>query len=106
MSEEVILDRCGNMQPIILRLSTVYGLSERMRFDLVVNLLSAKAIVDQKFQVFGGTQWRPFVHCKDAAKAFYLAATVPSENISQHIYNVGSENMNYQLKEIGSMVLV
>ncbi|MDA1354161.1 MAG: NAD-dependent epimerase/dehydratase family protein [bacterium] len=104
MSEEVILERCGNVEPVILRLSTVFGLSPRMRFDLVVNLVTVKAIVEGKFQIFGGDQWRPFVHCKDAAKAFYLAATAPSENVESPIFNVGSDEMNYNLKEVGKLV--
>lgn len=104
MSEEVVLERCGSVEPVILRLSTVFGLSPRMRFDLVVNLVTVKAIVEGKFQIFGGDQWRPFVHCKDAAKAFYLAATAPSDVVESPIFNVGSDDMNYNLKDVGKMV--
>ncbi|RAP33985.1 hypothetical protein DID77_02155 [Candidatus Marinamargulisbacteria bacterium SCGC AG-439-L15] len=104
MSEEVIVDRCGKVKPVILRLSTVFGLSDRMRFDLVVNLLTAKAIVDGKFQIFGGDQWRPFIHCKDVATAFYLAATADQNNLNHTIYNVGANDLNFQLKDIGTFV--
>jgi len=55
----------------ILRLGTVFGLSYRMRFDLVLNLLIAKALVNKKITVYGrGTQYRPFVHVKDASNTF------------------------------------
>ena len=50
MSEEEILERCGNVEPVILGLSTVFGLSTRMRFDLVVNLLSAKGLLMEPFR--------------------------------------------------------
>lgn len=45
--------------PVILRFGTIYGLSGRTRFDLVVNLLTAKAIIEGKITLFGGDQWRP-----------------------------------------------
>ncbi|MEX2704317.1 MAG: NAD-dependent epimerase/dehydratase family protein, partial [Candidatus Freyrarchaeum guaymaensis] len=52
----------GNFSPTILRFGTLYGVSPRMRFDLVINLLTAKAIFDKKITIEGGLQWRPFVH--------------------------------------------
>ena len=55
--------------PVILRLGTIYGLSGRTRFDLVINLLTAKAVVENEITVFGGDQWRPFLHVDDAARA-------------------------------------
>jgi len=93
------------VSPVILRLSTVFGYSPRMRFDLVVNLLTAKALVDKKFQIFGGNQWRPFIHCKDVAQAFYLAATKDDAIVDRQIYNVGSSDLNYQLKDIGDIIV-
>jgi nucleoside-diphosphate-sugar epimerase len=104
MSEEVVLERCGNMKPVIFRLSTVFGLSPRMRFDLVVNTLTVRGIVDKKFQVFGGDQWRPFIHCHDVARAFYLATTATDKQIEPVIFNLGGNGMNYTLGEIGSMI--
>ena len=58
-----------NFAPVILRFSTVYGLSGRFRFDLVVNLLTAKALIDGEITIFGGNQWRSFVHVDDAARS-------------------------------------
>lgn len=107
MSENLLLERLdhvGATTPVLLRLATVFGLSPRMRFDLVVNTLTARAVVDGKFQVFGGDQWRPFVHCADAAKAFYLAATAPEAKVAREVFNVGSDEMNYQIASVGEMV--
>ena len=57
---------------IIFRLGTLFGISDqfsRIRLDLVVNILTTKALVDKKMSVFGGDQWRPLLHVKDAANA-------------------------------------
>jgi len=66
-SEEVLLDNSGNkLVPTILRLSTIYGVSPRMRFDLVVNILAVKAITEGRIGIYGGRQWRPNLHVRDA----------------------------------------
>ncbi|MBT5954886.1 NAD-dependent epimerase/dehydratase family protein [bacterium] len=104
MSEDIIFSRCGKVEPVVLRLSTVFGYSPRMRYDLVVNTLAIRAHVDKKFSVFGGNQWRPFVHCDDVAQAFFLASNAPSENVKNQIFNVGSNDMNFTIKNIGEKI--
>lgn len=104
LSEEVVFSRCGATTPVVLRLATVYGLSPRMRFDLVVNTLTVRGVVDGRFQIFGGDQWRPFVHCADVAEAFFLAATAPRERVAGQTFNVGSDAMNYTIAEVGDIV--
>ena len=104
MSENILFERSDSVSPVVLRLSTVFGYSSRMRFDLVVNLLTVKALVEKKFQIFGGNQWRPFIHCRDVARAFYLAATQPDDVVNRQIFNVGSDQLNYQLKDIGQLI--
>ena len=59
--------------PVFLRNATAFGPSPRMRFDLVVNTLTVRAVVDGRIAIFGGDQWRPNVHCRDAARAFLMA---------------------------------
>lgn len=104
MSEEVVIDRSSRMEPVILRLSTVFGYSDRMRYDLVVNTLTVRGVVNKAFQVFGGNQWRPFIHCRDVAKAFYLAATVSSDKVTQIIFNVGSNDMNFTISDVAKLI--
>ena len=104
MSEDVLFARCGDVEPVVLRLSTVFGLSPRMRFDLVVNTLTIRALVNRRIQVFGGDQWRPFVHCKDAAEAFTMAALAPSEAVKGQVFNVGGSDMNYTISQVGEIV--
>ena len=103
-SENYILDNSKITSPTILRLSTVFGFSPRMRYDLVVNTLLIRALRDKKFSVFGGDQWRPFVHCKDVARAFKLAIESDKKVTHKQIFNVGSNDMNFTIDQIGDKV--
>jgi len=72
-SERALLEsRTDTFHATILRFATVFGLSYRPRFDLVVNLLSAKAAQDGVITIYNGRQWRPFIHVKDLVEAVAL----------------------------------
>jgi nucleoside-diphosphate-sugar epimerase len=90
--------------PVILRLGTIYGLSGRPRFDLVINLLTAKAVVEDEITIFGGDQWRPFIHVSDAARAIQLVLETPVHLVRSQIFNVGSNEQNYTIRQIGDMI--
>jgi nucleoside-diphosphate-sugar epimerase len=96
--------RCKNFHPVIVRFATVYGVSPRPRFDLVVNALAAQAYVDGAFTVFGGSQWRPFVHVSDVARALILCLEKPVELVDGQIFNVGSDSQNYTISQIGECI--
>jgi len=104
LSENIILDRRGEVEPVALRLATVFGLSPRMRFDLVVNTLTAQAVIDKRISIFGGNQWRPNVHCRDAARAFAMALQAPAAAVAGEIFNVGGDRLNHRIHDIGTMV--
>ncbi len=88
-----------------LRNATVYGYSRRMRFDLVVNLMTAKAFQDRViFVLGGGQQWRPNVHVKDVARAFCHMMDQPHEKVGGQIYNVGSNDQTYRVIDIAHIV--
>ena len=91
--------------PCILRLSTLYGLSPRMRFDLAVNVMTARAILENVVTVYGGEQWRPFLHVRDAARAILELLESTHTSNSSEIYNCGSEMENYTFKELGQMIV-
>jgi nucleoside-diphosphate-sugar epimerase len=104
-SERVLLSMANDrFQPTILRFATIYGLSGRTRFDLVVNLLTAKAKLEGKITVFGGDQWRPFVHVDDAALAIATVLAADTATVGSQIFNVGSNDQNYTIQQIGEMV--
>ena len=105
-SEKLLLDaKCADFHPTILRMATLFGLSPRPRFDLVVNLLTARAIRDGKITIFNGEQWRPFMHVQDAARAFLACLEIRNlDVISGEIFNAGSYDLNHKLSEIGAMI--
>ena len=88
-----------------LRQATVFGLSKRMRFDLVVNLMTRTAHQDRRIQVTGGgQQWRPIVHVQDTARAFASVLELPASTVSGHVFNIGSNEHNYQVSSIAYIV--
>lgn len=90
--------------PTILRFGTVYGLSGRPRFDLVVNLLTAKAVHDGEAGIFGGNQWRPLVHVRDVAEAIVLTLKAPLHSVRGQTFNVGSNEQNYRISDLGLII--
>jgi nucleoside-diphosphate-sugar epimerase len=89
----------------ILRNATVYGSSRRMRYDLVVNLMTAKAFHDGVIYVLGGgQQWRPNVHVRDVGRAFIHILNQPTEKVRGRVFNVGSNNQTHRVIDIANMV--
>ncbi|MGC8869217.1 MAG: NAD-dependent epimerase/dehydratase family protein [Sulfurihydrogenibium sp.] len=90
---------------VILRFATVYGFSPRMRFDLAINGMVKGFFENGKIPILrDGTQWRPFVHIKDIAKAVRLAIEAPSEIVNGEIFNVGSDEQNVQIFNLAQRV--
>jgi nucleoside-diphosphate-sugar epimerase len=87
-----------------LRFATVYGISGRTRFDLVVNLLCAKAVRDGVITVYGADQWRPFVHVDDVARAIVTTLQASLDLVAGEVFNVGSDNQNYTLGEVAELI--
>lgn len=104
-SERAILSLAdGLFSPTILRFATVFGESSRMRFDLVVNTLALKAFKEGKITIFGGNQWRPFIHVSDLARAITMVIEAPLEKVQGEIFNVGSNENNFTINQIGQLV--
>jgi nucleoside-diphosphate-sugar epimerase len=105
-SEKALLDACDKLfRPTILRLATVFGLSPRPRFDLVVNLLTAKASAGHPITIFNGNQWRPFIHVSDVVRGFIMALHAPIEQVGGEIFNLGDSNLNYTLTDVAATIL-
>jgi nucleoside-diphosphate-sugar epimerase len=104
-SEQLLLAHANfAFEPVILRLGTAFGFAPRPRFDLVVNLLTAQALVEGRIAIHGGAQWRPFVHIEDISQALILALEAPLERVAGKIFNIGANEHNYQLSELGAIV--
>jgi nucleoside-diphosphate-sugar epimerase len=104
-SEELLLALADpDFAPVVLRFGTFYGLSPRPRFDIVVNLLVAKAVTEGEISVHGGSQWRPFLHVDDGALAIMRCLEVPEEQIRGQLFNVGSDEQNFTVGQIGEAI--
>jgi len=93
-----------NFSPTILRMGTLHGLSERMRFDLVINKFAMLGSTGQDISIWGGEQWRPFLHIEDAAEAYKKCLEAPMEKVRGQVFNVGSDDENYQIRGLGPLV--
>ncbi|MBK7665093.1 MAG: NAD(P)-dependent oxidoreductase [Sterolibacteriaceae bacterium] len=95
----------GSFSPVYLRASTAYGLSPRIRFDLVVNNLTAWAYTTGRVYLKSdGTPWRPIVHVEDICRAYIAALQAPRELVHNQAFNVGTTTENYQIRELADMV--
>lgn len=93
----------NNFSVSSLRNATVFGLSTRMRFDLVVNLMTLTAFQKKRIIVMGGgLQWRPLVHLKDVSNAFITVLHSEKQKVNSEIFNVGLDN--FQIKNIAYLV--
>lgn len=90
---------------VFLRSATAYGLSPRMRFDLVLNNLVAWAYVTGRvFIKSDGTPWRPLVHIEDISRAFVAALEAPRELVHAQAFNIGRTEENYRIRDLAQIV--
>lgn len=102
--EDVLRLRSDSFHPTIFRLATVYGLSPRPRFDLVVNTLAGRAAAEGRIVVQGGGQWRPFIHVADVASLLAQTLTMPLDMISGEIFNLGANSQNHTIAGVAEIV--
>lgn len=88
----------------ILRHGTIFGYSPRMRFDLIVNTMTKYATTQGKITIKGSNSWRPNVYVGDVADAFIRALEAPEKDVNKQIFNVGSKEMNYTVKDVANIV--
>lgn len=91
--------------PTFLRSATAYGVSPRLRFDLVLNNLVAHAVTTgQIFLKSDGSPWRPIVHIEDIARAFCAVLEAPEDDVRSEAFNVGVTGHNYRISELADIV--
>jgi nucleoside-diphosphate-sugar epimerase len=91
--------------PTFLRASTAFGVSPRLRFDLVVNNLTAWAFTTGRVHIKSdGTPWRPLVHVEDVARAYVATLESPREMVHGQAFNVGQTSENYRIREVAKLV--
>jgi len=105
-SEQLLAEYCEefDMTGTALRMATNFGHSDGVRFNLVVNYFVFRALTGRPLTVYGdGSNWRPFIHVEDAARA-YADAVLHPDDWDQSVYNVGANDQNYQISEIADIV--
>ena len=91
--------------PVYLRSATAYGVSPRIRFDIVLNNLVAWAVTTgQIFLKSDGTPWRPIVHVEDISRAFLTVMNAPEDLVINQAFNVGRTEHNYQMRDLAEIV--
>lgn len=95
----------ARFSPTFLRSATAYGVSPRLRFDLVVNNLVAWAFATGRVYIKSdGTPWRPLVHVRDISRAFIAVLHAPRNLVHNEAFNVGRTVENYQIRELANIV--
>jgi nucleoside-diphosphate-sugar epimerase len=91
--------------PVLMRSATAYGVSPRIRFDLVLNNLTAWAVTSGRILIKSdGTPWRPIVHAEDICRAFLAALEAPEATVFNEAFNVGRTSENYRVRELADIV--
>jgi nucleoside-diphosphate-sugar epimerase len=91
--------------PTFLRNATAYGVSPRLRFDLVLNNLVAWAYAQGRVHIKSdGTPWRPIVHIEDISRAFLAVLGAPRETVHNEAFNVGQTEENYRVRQLADIV--
>lgn len=100
--EQFIMNHFEGMDfhPTILRFSTAYGLSRRMRYDLTINEFCRELVVNKELLVYDENTWRPYCHTQDFSTAIIKVLESPASAIRGQVFNVGSNEENYTKKTI------
>lgn len=94
-----------SFSPTFMRPATAYGLSPRLRFDIVLNNLVAWAVTTGRIYLKSdGTPWRPIVHIRDISAAFIAALEAPADAVHNQAFNVGQTSHNYMIRDIAGIV--
>ena len=93
------------IDPTILRFSTAFGLSPRMRYDLTINQFTKSIYNNEKLEVFDSNTWRPYCHVKDFSLALEKIIEVEQKLTSFEVFNVGGEQNNFTKKQITELIL-
>jgi nucleoside-diphosphate-sugar epimerase len=95
----------ASFTPTFLRCATAYGVSPRLRFDIVLNNLVAWAFTAGRVLLKSdGTPWRPIVHIQDITRAFLAVLAAPADAVRGEAFNVGRDDQNYRIREIAEIV--
>jgi nucleoside-diphosphate-sugar epimerase len=106
LSEEALVELADEtFSPVSMRFATAYGVSPRLRVDLVLNNLVGWAFTTGKVKIMSdGTPWRPLIHIEDMSRAVLAVLSADPEAISGQAFNVGRSEENYQVRDLAEIV--
>lgn len=105
VEQELHLMADDSFSPTYLRNATAYGLSPMLRFDLVVNNLTAWAFTTGKVYLKSdGTAWRPLVHVEDIARAIIYTLEAPRNLVHDQAFNIGNNEENYRIRDVADII--
>ncbi|MGB9521174.1 MAG: NAD-dependent epimerase/dehydratase family protein [Anaerolineales bacterium] len=105
-AEEFLLSQTDSLcSPIVFRLATLYGLSPRMRFDLIINQFVLEAYSRRELLIYQRGYSRSFIHLKDAVRGILLGLDSPLDLVRGQVYNLGSDQGNYTKDQIVALIL-
>ncbi len=105
-AEEFLLDQADqSCAPLIFRFATLYGISPRTRFDLIVNQFVLEAYIQRELLIYQRGYSRSFVHIQDIIHCICLGLEAPLDKVNRQVYNVGTDKGNFTKDEIAGMIL-
>ena len=104
--EEFMLGRAGEVDfcPTVLRISTAYGISQRMRFDLTISEFTRTLTIGDELLVYDADTWRPYCHVRDISKAISTVMTAPRDLVRGEVFNVGHADENFTKRMVTDAV--
>jgi nucleoside-diphosphate-sugar epimerase len=104
MEQLLLGGRAAPASATCLRFATVYGVADRMRFDLTVNEFTRDLWADRPLEVFGELFWRPYVHVQDAAQAVALVLEADESKVAGQVFNAGTSTENYRKLDLAELI--
>lgn len=105
IERELLGGNHDGLAPTCLRLATVYGVADRMRFDLTVNQFTRDLWARRRLDIYGELFWRPYVHVQDAARAVRVVLDRAVDEITGLVFNVGHSEENYRKRDLVELIV-
>lgn len=98
--ESELLGKDRSFAPTVLRVSTAFGTSPRMRFDLTVSEFTRELALGHALEVYDADTWRPYCHVSDISKAVLMVLEAPADQVEGEVFNVGGDDSNHTKRSI------
>jgi nucleoside-diphosphate-sugar epimerase len=104
-AEDFLLAQKEGPAPLIFRLATLFGISPRTRFDLILNQFVLEAFAKRELIIYQRGYSRSFIHLRDVVRGIILGLDAPEEKVRGQVYNLGTDDGNLTKDEIVNLVL-